>query len=100
VNYEMFAAIGAAAFAERMRVEMMATGERVQHRNPRSALQLTDGESQIAHLAAERATSREIAERLYLSANTVEYHLRKVFQKLDINSRRDSARRLGEGGVE
>jgi len=99
LSYGMFAEMGATSFAERARVELMATGERTRPRNTRAAVQLTDRESQIAHLAAERATSREIAEQLYISANTVEYHLRKVFQKFGISSRRDLASRLRDEDV-
>jgi DNA-binding CsgD family transcriptional regulator len=87
--YEMFDAMGARAFAERARVELLATGERARTRRVETAHDLTSRELQIARLAAQRATSREIAGQLFISANTVDYHLRKVFQKLGVNSRRD-----------
>ena len=87
--YEMFETMGARAFAERARVELLATGERARSRRAETAHDLTSRELQIARLAAQRATSREIAGQLFISANTVDYHLRKVFQKLGISSRRD-----------
>jgi DNA-binding CsgD family transcriptional regulator len=87
--YEMFETMGARAFAERARVELLATGERARSRRAETAHDLTSRELQIARLAAQRATSREIAGQLFISANTVDYHLRKVFQKLGIASRRD-----------
>jgi DNA-binding CsgD family transcriptional regulator len=87
--FEMFDAMGAKAFAERARVELLATGERARSRRVKAAHDLTSRELQVARLAAERATSREIAGQLFISANTVDYHLRKVFQKLGVSSRRD-----------
>jgi DNA-binding CsgD family transcriptional regulator len=87
--YEMFDSMGAKPFAERTRVELLATGERARTRRPETALDLTFRELQIARLAAQRATSREIASELFISANTVDYHLHKVFQKLGITSKRD-----------
>jgi DNA-binding CsgD family transcriptional regulator len=87
--YEMFDTMGARAFSERARVELLATGERARTRRVETAHDLTSRELQIARLAAQRATSREIAGQLFISANTVDYHLRKVFQKLGVNSRRD-----------
>ncbi len=92
--HEMFAAMGALGFAERARLELLATGERARSRRPEATHELTARELQIARLAAERATSREIGAQLFISANTVDYHLRKVFQKLGVSSRRDLADRL------
>jgi DNA-binding CsgD family transcriptional regulator len=92
--YKMFETMGAAAFAERARVELLATGERVRTRRAETAHELTPRELQIARLAAQRATSREIATQLFISANTVDYHLRKVFQKFGISSRRELAEAL------
>jgi DNA-binding CsgD family transcriptional regulator len=89
-----FADMGAAAFAERARIELEATGERARRRSVDTALDLTPQEAQVARLAAERLTSREIAAQLFISAKTVEYHLGKVFRKLGISSRRELAAAL------
>jgi DNA-binding CsgD family transcriptional regulator len=89
--YEMFDTMGARSFAERARVELLATGERARTRRAETAHDLTFRELQIARLAGQRKTSREIGGQLYISANTVDYHLRNVFQKLGISSRRDLA---------
>jgi DNA-binding NarL/FixJ family response regulator len=82
------------AFAERARLELEATGERARKRTSDTRDELTAQETQIARLAAEGNTNREIAERLFISASTVEYHLRKAFRKLDIRSRTQLANRL------
>lgn len=87
--HELFADMGAGAFAERARTELEATGERARRRSVETALDLTPREAQIARLAAERLTSREIAAQMFISAKTVEYHLGKVFRKLGVSSRRD-----------
>jgi DNA-binding CsgD family transcriptional regulator len=89
--YEMFDTMGARSFAERARVELLATGERARTRSAETAHDLTFRELQIARLAGQRKTSREIGGQLFISANTVDYHLRNVFQKLGISSRRDLA---------
>jgi DNA-binding CsgD family transcriptional regulator len=87
--YEGFTQIGAAGFATRARSELEATGEHVQSSSIDARTYLTPQETQAARLAATGATNAEIAERMYISANTVDYHLRKVYRKLGIESRRD-----------
>ena len=89
--YDAFEAMGAHGFAERARRELLATGETVRKRTIDTRDELTPQEAQIARLAAERLTNPEIAAQLYLSHRTVEYHLRKVFTKLGISSRRELA---------
>jgi DNA-binding CsgD family transcriptional regulator len=95
--HQMFDAMGMAAFAERAGRELRATGERARPRSPGAAAVLTPQEEQIARLVAGHLTNREIAARLFISASTVEYHLRKIFRKLDIASRAQLARTLGAG---
>jgi ATP/maltotriose-dependent transcriptional regulator MalT len=87
--HEAFTAIGAAAFAERARRELMATGETVRRRGPGATSTLTAQEASIARLAGDGCTNPEIGAQLFLSARTVEWHLRKVFTKLGISSRRE-----------
>ena len=89
--YDAFDSMGAAGFAERARRELLATGETVRKRTIETRDELTPQEAQIARLAAQRLTNPEIAAQLYLSHRTVEYHLRKVFMKLGIGSRRELA---------
>ncbi|MGN6868350.1 MAG: BREX system ATP-binding domain-containing protein [Solirubrobacteraceae bacterium] len=88
-GYEMFSRFGAEAFTERARRELLATGETVRRRLEETREVLTPQEAQIARLAADGQTNPEIGAQLFISPRTVEYHLRKVFSKLDINSRRE-----------
>ena len=94
----MFAAIGMQAFAERARRELLATGETVRRRTAGTRGQLTPQEAQIARLARAGLSNPEIAAQLFLSPRTVEYHLAKVFSKLDITSRRQLRQALPDSG--
>ena len=85
----MYAEIGMNGFAERARRELMATGETVRKRSPETRDSLTAQEAQIARLAAEGCTNSEIGAQLFISPRTVEWHLRKVFAKLGITSRKE-----------
>jgi DNA-binding CsgD family transcriptional regulator len=85
--HEMFASMGAEAFADRARRELLATGETVRARTPDTRDHLTAQEGQIAHLARDGLSNPEIGARLFISPRTVQYHLHKVFGKLDISSR-------------
>jgi DNA-binding CsgD family transcriptional regulator len=86
--YEMFTRMGAQAFAERARRELVATGEKVRRQQVGSGDELTAQEAQIARLAGDGLTNQEIGAQLFISTHTVEWHLRKVFVKLGITSRR------------
>jgi DNA-binding CsgD family transcriptional regulator len=86
---ELFDALGANAFAERARREVLATGETVRKRRVETCRDLTSQEDLIARLAGERFTNSEIATRLFISPRTVEWHLGKVFTKLGVSSRRE-----------
>ena len=84
----MFTEIGMLAFAEHARHELRATGEIVRKRREDNRNDLTPQEEQIARLAMDGRTNTEIGAQLFISARTVEWHLRKVFPKLGITSRR------------
>jgi len=84
---EAFDALGLLRYAERARRELRASGETVRRRVPGGWSQLSPQELQIAQLAAEGLSNREIGERLYLSHRTVESHLYRLFPKLGITSR-------------
>lgn len=90
----MFEDLGAPAFADRARQELQGTGETARRRDVESAGELTTQEAAIAALARDGLTNPEIAERLFISASTVDYHLRKVFRKLGVESRRQLGRVL------
>ncbi|MFI5896946.1 AAA family ATPase [Actinoplanes sp. NPDC051513] len=92
--HEAFAAMGAEAFAERAGRELAATGETVRKRVLGDRDELTPQESQIARLAVAGRTNAEIGAVLFLSPRTVEWHLRKVFTRLGISSRRELAAAL------
>jgi DNA-binding CsgD family transcriptional regulator len=85
--HEMFTAMGLEAFAQRAERELLATGERARKRAVQASGQLTAQEAQIAALARDGLSNPEIGARLFISPRTVEYHLHKVFAKLDIVSR-------------
>jgi DNA-binding CsgD family transcriptional regulator len=87
--HEMFESIGMEAFAARARVELLATGENVRKRTAEARDELTPQERQIARLARDGRSNPEIGAQLFLSPRTVEWHLRKVFAKLDIHSRHE-----------
>lgn len=99
IAYGMFASIGMEAFAERARSELVATGERVGNRTvaASSGGELTAQERQVALLVRDGLTNPEIGTRLFLSPRTVEWHLRKIFAKLSITSRRQLGDALPPG---
>jgi DNA-binding CsgD family transcriptional regulator len=96
--HDMFVAIGMEAFAERTRRELVATGETVRKRSPETREDLTPQEEQIARLARDGLSNQEIGAQLFLSSRTVEWHLRKVYAKLHIGSRRELRAALPEAG--
>ena len=89
IAYQMLTAAGAEGFAERARHELEATGENVRKRTIEKADGLTAQETQIAALAGHGHTNPEISTQLFISPRTVEWHLRKVFTKLGISSRKE-----------
>ena len=101
--HHMFATIGMEAFAERTRRELIATGETVRKRSAETRDELTPQEEQIVRLVRDGLSNPEIGAQLFLSSRTVEWHLRKVYLKLGISSRRElwaaSARAAGSSSA-
>jgi DNA-binding NarL/FixJ family response regulator len=81
-------------FADRAEAELLATGERARKRAVDTQVDLTPQESRISELAAAGATNQDIAERLFISSATVEYHLSKIYRKFGIRSRAQLANML------
>jgi DNA-binding CsgD family transcriptional regulator len=96
--YTMLSGMGAEGFAERARHELQATGDTVRKRTTGTAGELTDREAYIARLAAVGSTNAEIGAQTFLSARTVEWHLRNVYAKLEVSSRRELRRALANVG--
>jgi DNA-binding CsgD family transcriptional regulator len=96
--HSFFTAMGAVNFANRSEAELLAAGERVQPRAARRGAELTPQELRIARSAANRLTNPEIASQLFISSATVDYHLRKVYRKLGIGSRRELGEALRDLG--
>lgn len=94
--YESFDAFGAVPYAERARVELLATGETARRRTEETRFDLTPRERQVGSMAASGLTNAEIATRLFITTSTVEFHMNKVFRKLGITSRRQIPRAIGE----
>jgi DNA-binding CsgD family transcriptional regulator len=90
--HETFSNIRAEAFAERARRELLATGETARRRSDETRDVLTPQEAQIASLARDGFSNPEIGSQLFISPRTVQYHLRKVFRKLEISSRNQLGR--------
>jgi DNA-binding CsgD family transcriptional regulator len=90
--HETFSGIGAEAFAERARHELLATGATARRRTDDTRDMLTPQEAQIARLARDGLSNPEIGAKLFISSRTVQYHLRKVFRKLEISSRNQLGR--------
>ena len=96
---EAFESIGAHTWGDRARAELEATGISVRRRVPSTADGLTPQERNVARLVATGLTNREIAGRLFVTTNTVETHLRHIFQKLDVTSRTQLAVAIA-GGID
>jgi len=94
--YESFESWGAAPFAERARVELLATGERTRKRTVDTQFDLTPQERHVAIRAASGLTNAEIATQLFVTTSTIEFHLSRVFRKLGITSRKQIRSRLSD----
>jgi len=93
---ELFDSVGFAAFTHRVSVELHATSEAARKRKGDGGNGLTPQEAEIAGLVADGLSNRQVAGRMYISQNTVEYHLRKVFRKVGVRSRTQLARAMLE----
>jgi DNA-binding CsgD family transcriptional regulator len=92
--HDVFLAMGAEAFSDRVAPELHATGERARRRSPETTNQLTPQQTQVARLASDGHSNSKIAAQLFISPRTVEYHLRNVFMPLSATSRGRLARAL------
>ena len=92
--HDMFTGMGADGFAARTAAELEATGEQPRKRSVESTQTLTPQEAQVARLVAEGSTNRDVAAELFISPATVEYHLRNVYQKLEVTSRTQLVQRM------
>jgi DNA-binding CsgD family transcriptional regulator len=98
--HEMLAAMEIEGFAKRAARELVATGQRARKRSVETREDLTAQEAEVAQLARDGLSNPEIGARLFISPRTVEYHLHKVFTKLDITARNQLARVLpGDHGT-
>lgn len=93
-----FDRVGAQPWADHARLELRASGEHIRRRDPSDTERLTPQELQIALLVAEGLTNRDAAARLFLSPKTVEFHLTRIYRKLDIHSRSELVRRMIDSG--
>ncbi|MGH3126388.1 MAG: helix-turn-helix transcriptional regulator, partial [Gaiellaceae bacterium] len=96
---EVFERLGSQSWAENVRTELRASGESLRRREPGAAEELTPQELQIALQVAEGKTNKEVGAALFLSHKTVEFHLSRIYRKLDMSSRAELIRRFVEGGV-
>jgi DNA-binding CsgD family transcriptional regulator len=92
--HDLFDAQGFEAFAQRSRGELLATGERAGKRTGQATEQFTPQEMQVTRLVVAGSSNRQVAAQLFLSPNTVEYHLQKVFRKVGVSSRTQLAHAL------
>jgi DNA-binding CsgD family transcriptional regulator len=99
IAHEMLSQFGADAFAERARRALQAIGAKVRRRTVATSTALSAQEAQIARLAGDGLTNTDIGARLFLSHHTVEWHLRKVYSKLGIASRREIPTVLPQGAA-
>jgi DNA-binding CsgD family transcriptional regulator len=96
---EFFERVGAHVWVEIARKELRASGERLRRREVDTTEELTPQELQIALQVSEGKTNKEVGAALFLSHKTVEFHLSRIYRKLDLTSRAELIRRFAEGGV-